>query len=166
MSFPPGTEMFQFPGFASTTYVFSCRYPEGWVAPFGYPRINACSRLPVAFRSVPRPSSPPSAKASTECPYHARYTHSPIPKDQTKSHPVQEPSTRYPQTNTASPAETENTNRQSNSSHKCTHTKQALLLSITHVGPTGLINRSITTTPLNVDAASTSQNVRKDELKQ
>jgi hypothetical protein len=26
MSFPPGTEMFQFPGFASTAYVFSCRY--------------------------------------------------------------------------------------------------------------------------------------------
>ena len=104
MSFPPGTEMFQFPGFASTTYVFSCRYPEGWVAPFGYPRINACSRLPVAFRSVPRPSSPPSAKASTECPYHARYTHGPIQKDQTKTHPVQEPSTRYHQTNARIPS--------------------------------------------------------------
>ena len=72
MSFPPGTEMFQFPGFASTTYVFSCRYPRGWVAPFGYPRIKACSRLPMAFRSVPRPSSPPGAKASTECPSLAR----------------------------------------------------------------------------------------------
>ena len=24
ISFPPGTEMFQFPGFASTTYEFSC----------------------------------------------------------------------------------------------------------------------------------------------
>ncbi len=46
--------------------------PKGWVAPFGYPRINACSRLPVAFRSVPRPSSPPGAKASTECPYFTR----------------------------------------------------------------------------------------------
>ncbi len=46
--------------------------PKGWVAPFGYPRINACSRLPVAFRSVPRPSSPPGAKASTECPSRAR----------------------------------------------------------------------------------------------
>src|SRR5689334_12679289 len=46
----------------------------GWVAPFGHPRINACSRLPMAFRSVPRPSSPPGAKASTECPSHTRYT--------------------------------------------------------------------------------------------
>ena len=27
MSFPPGTEMFQFPGFASPTYGFSRRYP-------------------------------------------------------------------------------------------------------------------------------------------
>jgi hypothetical protein len=73
MSVPPGTEMFQFPGFASLHYVFMQRYPCGWVAPFGYPRINACSRLPVAFRSVPRPSSPPGAKASTECPSHTRY---------------------------------------------------------------------------------------------
>src|SRR5208283_5641547 len=46
----------------------------GWVAPFGDPRINACSRLPVAFRSVPRPSSPPGAKASTECPSYTRYS--------------------------------------------------------------------------------------------
>ena len=29
MSFPPGTEMFQFPGFASSTYGFSERYPKG-----------------------------------------------------------------------------------------------------------------------------------------
>ena len=71
MSFPPGTEMFQFPGFASIYYVFIYRSPCGGVAPFGYPRINACSRLPMAFRSVPRPSSPPGAKASTECPYRA-----------------------------------------------------------------------------------------------
>ena len=25
-------------------------YDSGWVAPFGYPRIKACLRLPVAFR--------------------------------------------------------------------------------------------------------------------
>ena len=46
--------------------------PKGWVAPFGHPRIKACSRLPMAFRSVPRPSSPPGAKASTECPSHTQ----------------------------------------------------------------------------------------------
>ena len=39
-------------------------YPA-WVSPFGFLRINACLRLPVAFRSLPRPSSASSAKAST-----------------------------------------------------------------------------------------------------
>ena len=39
------------------------------VSPFGYPRINACLRLPVAFRSLPRPSSAISAKASALCSY-------------------------------------------------------------------------------------------------
>ena len=37
----------------------------GWVSPFGNLRINACVRLPEAYRSLPRPSSPVSAKAST-----------------------------------------------------------------------------------------------------
>ena len=31
------------------------------VAPFGYLRINVCLRLPVHFRSLPRPSSPPDS---------------------------------------------------------------------------------------------------------
>jgi hypothetical protein len=43
-----------------------------WVAPFGDPRITACSRLPKAYRSVPRPSSPLGAKASTRCPCFPR----------------------------------------------------------------------------------------------
>ena len=71
MSFPPATEMFQFAGFASLAYGFSQGYPLGWVAPFGDPGINDRSHLPRAFRSVPRPSSPLSAKASTRCPYFA-----------------------------------------------------------------------------------------------
>ena len=71
MSFPPATEMFQFAGFASRTYGFSPGYPFGWVAPFGDPGINDRSHLPRAFRSVPRPSSPLSAKASTRCPCFA-----------------------------------------------------------------------------------------------
>ena len=41
----------------------------GRVSPFGYPRINAYSQLPTAFRSVLRPSSPLIAKAFTKCPY-------------------------------------------------------------------------------------------------
>ena len=40
-----------------------------WVAPFGNPRIKAYSQLPMAYRSVSRPSSPVHAKASTRCPY-------------------------------------------------------------------------------------------------
>src|ERR1044071_3246931 len=75
MSFPPATEMFQFAGFASLAYGFSQGYPLGWVAPFGDPGINDRSHLPRAFRSVPRPSSPLSAKASTRCPYFALERH-------------------------------------------------------------------------------------------
>ena len=41
-SFPPGTEMFHFPGFAA--------YAQG-VTPFGDLRILACLRLPAAYRS-------------------------------------------------------------------------------------------------------------------
>ena len=42
--------------------LFACR-----VSPFGCQRINACLRLPVAFRSLPRPSSAYGARASTLC---------------------------------------------------------------------------------------------------
>ena len=38
------------------------------ISPFGNPRINACSRLPEAYRSDPRPSSALSAKAFTVSP--------------------------------------------------------------------------------------------------
>ena len=38
-------------------------HDSGRIAPFGHPRINACLRLPAAFRSWLRPSSAPSAKA-------------------------------------------------------------------------------------------------------
>ena len=37
------------------------------IAPFGHPRIKARLQLPEAFRSLPRPSSAPSAKAFTLC---------------------------------------------------------------------------------------------------
>jgi hypothetical protein len=39
-----------------------------WVSPFGNPWIKAPSQLPTAYRSVARPSSPLSAKASVEHP--------------------------------------------------------------------------------------------------
>ena len=72
ISLPPGTEMFQFPGFASATYGFS----DGWpgMTPAGFPHSEIpgsvlARQLPEAYRSLPRPSSPPGAKASTVCPY-------------------------------------------------------------------------------------------------
>ena len=45
MSVPPGTEMFQFPGFASPAYVFSGRYPIGVGCPI---RISTDQRLLAA----------------------------------------------------------------------------------------------------------------------
>ena len=62
MSFPPGTEMFQFSGFAPSRVTLQCR-----VSPFGNLRIKGCLHLPTAYRSMPRPSSPLVAKASTRC---------------------------------------------------------------------------------------------------
>ena len=64
ISFPAGTEMFQFPALAPfrVTELASSR-----VSPFGHPEITARVQLPQAFRSLPRPSSPLDAKASTVC---------------------------------------------------------------------------------------------------
>ena len=42
-----------------------CRACARRVAPFGHLRINGRSRLPADFRGLPRPSSPPGAKASS-----------------------------------------------------------------------------------------------------
>ena len=68
LSFPGGTEMVHFPPFASRPLWIQGRTPghdSGLVAPFGDPRVKACVRLTEAYRSLPRPSSPSCAKAST-----------------------------------------------------------------------------------------------------
>ena len=62
--------MFQFPGFASSTYVFSARY----LLRGGFPHSEilgskSVCRLPEAYRRLPRLSSPVAAKASTICAY-------------------------------------------------------------------------------------------------
>ena len=71
-SFPPGTEMFHFPGLAPPCLCVQQGVPigsrQGWVIPFGDLRIKACERLPAAYRSCPRPSSPLIAKASAARP--------------------------------------------------------------------------------------------------
>ena len=70
ISFPPGTEMFQFPGFASGTYEFS----TGYLLRGGFPHSDIAGsklvcQLPDAYRRLPRPSSPSTAKASAVCAY-------------------------------------------------------------------------------------------------
>jgi hypothetical protein len=67
-SIPRGTEMVHFPRLPSLTLWIRTRilaHEREWVAPFGDPRIKACLRLTGAFRSLPRPSSTPVAKAFT-----------------------------------------------------------------------------------------------------
>ena len=68
LSFPPGTEMVHFPGFAHSSLCIQPGVPEVCSGGFPHSEIfgyNACVRLPGAYRSLPRPSSPVSAKAST-----------------------------------------------------------------------------------------------------
>ena len=67
-SVPAGTEMVHFPALSSTDLCIQSGIPRDyprWVAPFGNLRVKACLRLTEAFRSLPRPSSTPGAKAST-----------------------------------------------------------------------------------------------------
>ena len=70
ISIPPVTEMFQFTGFASNTYLFSV----GYLLRGGFPHSEIAGskvvcHLTDAYRRLPRPSSPSTAKASTMCAY-------------------------------------------------------------------------------------------------
>ena len=63
-SLPPGTEMVHFPGLASSILCVQKEDHAGslrGVPPFGHRRITGCVLLPVAYRSLPRPSSPTRA---------------------------------------------------------------------------------------------------------
>jgi hypothetical protein len=65
ISLPPGTEMFQFPGFAlAPERASGCGMTRNRVSPFGHPGLTGRVLLPPAYRSLPRPSSPPCAQAS------------------------------------------------------------------------------------------------------
>ena len=67
LSFPPVTKMFQFAGFLSLLLCIHNRITVSyycWVSPFGNLWINAYLQLPKAYRSLSRPSSASSAKAS------------------------------------------------------------------------------------------------------
>ena len=58
---------FNSPRVATSAYEFSkcSSCDHDGVAPFGHLRIKVCLQLPEAYRSLPRPSSPISAKSST-----------------------------------------------------------------------------------------------------
>ena len=61
---------FSSPRFLLSDYLFHLRMPVYYyrrVPPFGYLRISGYLLLPAAFRSLSRPSSAPSAKASALC---------------------------------------------------------------------------------------------------
>ena len=74
MSFPPGTEMFQFPGFASPAYGFSWRYRLRGGLPHseipgskparGSPRLNAACHV---LHRLSTPRHPPNALRSLAC---------------------------------------------------------------------------------------------------
>jgi len=66
LSFPPVTEMFHFTGYRFATLCIQVAMTEYYlrrVTPFGHPRVKACLPLTVAYRSLPRPSSPLGTKA-------------------------------------------------------------------------------------------------------
>jgi hypothetical protein len=73
ISFPRGTEMCQFPRLPSSAYEFSAERRR--ITGVGLPHSEIRGSMPVqrltaAYRSRPRPSSAPGAKASTVCPYY------------------------------------------------------------------------------------------------
>ena len=68
LSLPRGTEMSHFPPLASARLCIQrgmTGHDSRRVSPFGHPRVEACLQLTEAYRSLPRPSSPSRAKAST-----------------------------------------------------------------------------------------------------
>ena len=64
--------MVQFPGFTAHGTMCSrhgTRHSDVWVTPFGHPRITGYLLLHAAFRSLSRPSSSASSKASAVDPF-------------------------------------------------------------------------------------------------
>jgi hypothetical protein len=71
LSFPRATKMFQFARLPLRAYVFSTEYARITTRGFPHSEIPGSKvgqHLPRAYRSRPRPSSAPGAKASTVCP--------------------------------------------------------------------------------------------------
>ena len=62
LSFPAGTEMFQFPAYRLDSSSMSSSWMTG--SPIRTSTVLACLLLAVAFRRLLRPSSPPGGQAS------------------------------------------------------------------------------------------------------
>ena len=69
--------MFQFAAFAPPSG--GARPSAGRVSPFGHPRIIGHLRLPAAFRSLSRPSSPPRATGIPRAPFSFSFPHPRLP---------------------------------------------------------------------------------------
>ena len=93
MSFPPGTEMFQFPGFASTSYLFRCRYPLKGGFPHsdirGSKLVRSSPRLNAAYHVLHRlstPRHPPNALKTLDTHDHPNHAQRQIPKQYPNHH--------------------------------------------------------------------------------
>ncbi len=82
MSFPGLLRWFTSPSVALPSYfiqTLQCMNHFIRVTPFGYPRITGYVLLPAAFRSLSRPSSPVSSKASAMDLYSLDHITFPLP---------------------------------------------------------------------------------------
>ena len=93
MSFPPGTEIFQFPGFASPHYGFMWRYPKGVGCPI---RTSTDQRLLAAPRGFSQRATSFIAswcQGIHRMPFLRSRSFFPNPRGPRKTHHAQEPST-------------------------------------------------------------------------
>ena len=112
MSFPPGTEIFQFPGFASPHYGFMWRYPKGVGCPI---RTSTDQRLLAAPRGFSQRATsfiaswcqgihrmPFFRSRSSDTSLNASFHHAQKPSSEVVSCQLsdEEPDTRFPNTAT------------------------------------------------------------------
>jgi hypothetical protein len=96
MSFPPGTEMFQFPGFASPHYGFMWRYPKGVGCPI---RTSTDQRLLAAPRGF-------SQRATSFIASWCQGIHRmPLSRSRSKSRPILSDQTTQPTIHSMQPSE-------------------------------------------------------------
>lgn len=101
ISLPTGTKMFHFPAFPPHTLYIQVQVTHTKWA--GFPHSDTLGsqlvcQLPEAYRRLPRPSSAPSAKASTERPYKLTKSHKPKMLTSTIQLPTNHPHTTEHQT--------------------------------------------------------------------